>query len=167
MAEGTATVLTDASYHHDTNVGAYGYWAVSDRGKHGGGNHFKQLMTDVNQCEMAAVINALYIAHRLGIVAEDDTVLVQTDSQNAIRRLQQHPAGFDNARPDMDELYHAFHTLTRRHNLTVNFKHVKGHTSKQDKCSLANKMCDKRAKQAMRAAHQYFQEHGKLPPTQQ
>lgn len=165
MAEGTATILTDASYHHDSGVGGYGYWAVSDRGRHGGGGHFKSIMTDANQCEMAAIINAIYIAYRLSIVLAGDKVLVQTDSQNAIRRFQQHPAGFENTRPDMDALYHSYRELIGQYDLTVEFRHVKAHTANQSKRSKANQMCDKRAKQAMRAAHEHYTTHGTLPTT--
>ena len=38
----------------------------------------------------------------------------------------------------------------RKYNLTIEFRHVKGHTSNQDQRSKAQRFCDERARSAMR-----------------
>ena len=98
-----------------------------------------------------AVVNALHAAITLGIAAPGDHVLVQTDSVHAVRlfsgRLHK-----QKVLKNYTVMVSAFRELVARHNLTTEFRHVKGHSKQQDARSLAQRMTDRMARKAMRAA---------------
>lgn len=102
-----------------------------------------------NCAEMMAIGNALYHAVASQIVLPHDVILFQTDSQHAIRAFTGVP---QNLTQQQKEVLEYVSKVISTLNLTLRFKHVKAHSGKDDKRSVANSMCDKRAKEAMRTA---------------
>lgn len=147
------TVLADASFHPDHNVGGYGFWIASERGKLPGGGPFKRHVSDNNSAEMMAIVNALYEGAQAGLIQEGDFVLIQTDSQYAIDRFWGRKR-LDTA--DAKLAHEKFHHLKRVLRMRYDFRHVKGHSRSNDARFVANNMCDKRAKLGMQTALQFF-----------
>lgn len=144
------TVMTDASWCPDTKAGGFGYWVVSDRGRHGGGGELKQLPGCATEAEMMAVVNGLHCALKLAIAQKGDGILIQTDCQWAITvfnlvSLSNLP---ENAKQFLPILK-AFKALKEKHELRIVFRHVKGHSVRKNPRYIANNMCDKRARQGM------------------
>ena len=79
--------------------------------------------------EMQAVVNALYIAHRLQLVQAADEVLIQTDCMAAIDAFE----GKRRNLPAQEwEAVKVLRRLRSDHSLRVVFRHVKGHTGKKE-----------------------------------
>lgn len=99
--------------------------------------------------EMQAVVNALHIATRLTLVQSTDEVLIQTDCMAAID-------AFNGTRKSLNgqerEAVQVLHRLRSQLCLSITFRHVKGHTGKKEARFVTNKLCDRRAKEAMRRA---------------
>lgn len=149
-----ATIIADASYCNETRVAGYGYWIASDRGKLGGGGRMttEQVVTST-AAEVMAIANSIHHAIAAGLVQEGDELLVQTDCQGAIN-------AFMRLRPNLaQQEQHAVkyvEGLEERFKLKIRYKHVEGHSSKPGARFVANHMCDKRAKEAMRAARTVY-----------
>lgn len=144
------TIIADASYCCETKIAGYGFWIASSRaGKYGGSGVIKEDVETNNAAEMMALANALAIAVKRGMVAQYDEVLLQTDCVAAISGFM----GQRDLRVEQElEVYRWFCSLRSSMNLQTKFRHVKGHTSSNDARSVTNKMCDIRAKKAMRRA---------------
>jgi len=142
------TIVSDASYCSRTHAAGYGFWAVSQRGRHAGGGSFRAAVPDQNVAEIMAIVNALHVTLGLGIAAKGDQVLIQTDSHTAIIaftgkwRTLKH-------RPDAIRAVDVFHGLRGTHELAIEFRHVKGHTRNVDSRSKAQRHADSRAKSGM------------------
>lgn len=99
--------------------------------------------------EMLAVCNSMFAALKFGLVVEGDHILMQTDCMAAIR-------AFENMRqtkkPQEKEALRYFRELRKERNLTVSFRHVKGHTTRTEARYVTNNLCDQRAKEGMRRA---------------
>lgn len=143
------TIIADASWCPTTHAGGYGFWIASERGKYGGGGPCgkNELPNSSTSAEMMALCNALYIALKRGYVLEGDAVLLQTDCQNGINifcKRQSCPT--QQERKAVEYLK----GLVKSFKLTVEFRHVKGHTSNPNARSVTNRLCDERAKKHMR-----------------
>jgi ribonuclease HI len=144
------TIISDASHCPNTLVGGYGFWAVSQRGRHAGHGVFKSTMKDATAAETMAIVNALHCSLQLGIAAEGDAVLIQTDCMNAIAQLD--GRNTQRKRNDLSKAISLFVEMRDTHSLAINFRHVRGHTKVQDQRSRAQRLSDERAKRAMRKA---------------
>lgn len=109
----------------------------------------KGAVANSTAAEMQAVCNALFIALRRGLVQPGDRLLIQTDCVAAIQ-------AFEGQRrvsvPHEREAVRYFHSLRLEQSLGVSFKHVKGHSGRQEARFVTNHLCDKRARQGMRQA---------------
>lgn len=147
------TVIADASHCPDTKAAGYGFWAVSERGRHGGGGPMQVPIDSSSAAEMAAIVNGLYFALFKGIATKGDHILLQTDCQAAIdafeskRRILTSDEKYAKAR---------FFDIKKRNNVTVSFRHVKGHTNRTEARYVTNNLCDQRAKDGMRLARRRF-----------
>ena len=154
------TIIADASHCPHTKVAGYGYWIISNRGRLGGGNRFKQLLPDCGTAEALAIVNSIYLAFSHDIAAKDDTLVIQSDSQFAINLLK----GIYTPRNKAE--IHAlavFNAYVSTNNCTTDFRHVKGHdTDNSSARSVTNKICDESAKLYMRTARKLF---NKCPET--
>lgn len=142
------TILADASHCPDTKAGGYGYWIASERGKKGGSGPFKGRIPNSTIAEMMAIANSLYDAVRHCLVQENDSILFQTDCEAAIYGF----TGKRSVTQDEAKVVNFIKKVTRRMNLTVSYKHVKGHTSNKQARFAANNACDRAARKAMRKA---------------
>ncbi len=149
------TIIADASFCPDTNAAGYGYWIASERGKQGGGGELKGRVAGNIAAEMYAVVNALYIAlNRLQLVQTGDEVLIQTDCMAAIDAFE----GRRRQVPNQEwEAVKQMRRLCSEFGLRIVFRHVKGHTKNKEARYVTNKLCDRRAKEAMRRARARFQ----------
>ncbi len=153
------TIIADASYDAQHLVGGYGYWIACERGKRPGGGPLKGNVLSSNHAEMMAICNALHDGVKHGLIQAGDEVLIQTDCLGAIDALRKSvmpPEG----RHANKTIYHVYNGMLIQHRLTVRFKHVKGHTSRPEPRYAANRMCDKRAKEGMRAERSRRVNHG-------
>lgn len=148
------TVMTDASWCPDTHAGGYGFWIACERGKLPGGGPFKVAIPTAGHAEMMAICNAIYEARKVGLIVANDTVLIQTDCREAMDVLTRR------THVDYKDIIDYFNDITKRAKLTIRFRHVKAHTANSDNRSVANKMCDSRAKQGMREAREAISAHG-------
>lgn len=109
----------------------------------------KKLVANNIIAEMQAVANSLHSALKRGLVCSGDEVLLQTDCIPAID-------AFESKRKkliaDEHEVLSVVQNLQERFNLTLTFRHVRGHTAHQGARYVTNNLCDKRAKAAMRQA---------------
>lgn len=141
------TIIADASYDQRYGVGGYGYWIACARGKTPGEGVLRGTVVSSLQAEMMAIVRALYDGVKLRLIEPGDEVLLQTDCMSAIDAL-----GSRRLRVPSDKIVlETFNMLKERHNLTITFKHVKGHTKLHEARYAANRACDARAKKAMRA----------------
>lgn len=151
------TIIADASFCPDTNAAGYGYWIACDRGKTGGGDEMKGRVPSSMVAEMQAVVNALYVAARLSLVQQGDSVLIQTDCLAAIDT-------FEGRREFLNgneiEVLKAMSHVRSKLELTILFRHVKGHTRNREARFVTNNLCDERAKTAMRRARARFRTEG-------
>lgn len=143
------TIIADASFCDENKVGGYGYWISSDRGRRGGGDEFKGRVNTNVIAEMMAICNALYVGIATKLVDVGDEVLLQTDCIPAI------DAFCDKLREPCQQTVEVAKKLREaadEKGLKITFRHVRGHTQQQAPRYTANRLCDKRAKEAMRRA---------------
>jgi ribonuclease HI len=77
------TIFADASFHPKTRMAAWGAWIKADGREaitHGGA--FSQQMDDATHAELAALANALTVAHAAGLL--HGPALLQSDSLHAL-----------------------------------------------------------------------------------
>lgn len=141
------TLMTDASLCAETGAGGFGFWVVSnERGGKPGGGMFKHPTKDSYAAEFKGVVNSLASAILSGDIQDNDNVLIQLDNQGVIGCIH----GGYKPREDIEEIMVAYRLLVKTHGLNVELRHVKAHTGSRTNRSVANKMCDLRAKQHMR-----------------
>lgn len=143
------TILSDASYCSKHKVAGYGFWIACHRGKLGGGGIIEEDVDDVNAAEMMAVANSIWHGLNASLICKGDNLLIQSDSLGAIDRLRGRNVTITQQQLRVIGYYEK---VVSRLELTVRFKHVKAHTSREEARFVANRMCDKRAKENLRAA---------------
>lgn len=144
------TILCDASYCPKYKVAGYGFWIACSRGKFGGSGQIVEDVEDTNAAEMMAICNSIWHGVTDKLIERGDKLLIQTDSLAAIDRLRgQRVVTFTEQQRRIVAYYEK---AVRRLDFTVQLRHVKGHTIHQEARFVANRMCDKRAKEQMRAA---------------
>lgn len=148
------TLMTDASICGDTGAAGYGYWVVSKRGGVPGQGKLKGRIKDSLEGEMKAVVNSLAAAVKTHVIEDGDTILIQLDNQGVIGCIE----GKCRIRKDMHPMLKELKCIAIKHNLTIECRHVKGHTNRKDNRYISNKMCDLRAKEEMRKARQLLEQ---------
>lgn len=143
------TIICDASFCDQYKVAGYGYWIACSRNKVGGSGVVNIEVENNNTAEMMAMANTLWHGSELLVIEKGDSILIQTDCTSAIAKLQ----GKQPCKTEQEKtVYRYFHSTAKKLKLQIAFKHVKGHSGIDDSRSVANKMCDRRAKRAMRLA---------------
>lgn len=143
------TIIADASHCHETKGAGYGFWIASNRGKMAGGGPMKQPAHNSTVAEMQAVVNALHTALKEGLVIYGDQVLLQTDCVAAIQGLN----GQRELRQEQEiAARDSIKALTSRFSLRLEYRHVKGHTSRREARYVTNNRCDERARTGMQQA---------------
>ncbi len=149
------TVIADASHCQVTGAAGYGYWAISERGKRGGGGPIQNPIDTSGAAEMCALVNGLFFACMSGVAQRDDHVLLQTDCTGAIQALESKRTELSK---DERAARKRFYELKKEFGVTVSFRHVKGHTRHVEARYVTNRLCDQRAKTGMRLARKRIQE---------
>lgn len=152
------TIIADASHCTETKAAGYGFWAVSERGKHGGGGSMSKPVDTSSAAELMAIVNGLFFGKMRGIVDAGDHVLLQTDCQRAIDILE---GRISTMSKDERAGRKRFYELKREYACTVSFRHVKGHTNRTEARYVTNNLCDKRAKDGMRLARARLRKEAK------
>lgn len=142
------TILADASHCPDTKAGGYGYWIASERGKKGGSGVLNGAIQSSTLAEMMAIANAIYHGVTNGLVQGHDILLIQTDCESAIFAFTSKRKGSVEEKRVIEYVQ----KVTRFLSLTVEYKHVKGHTNRSEARFAANNACDRAARKAMRKA---------------
>jgi ribonuclease HI len=152
------TINTDASFSQETKQGAYAFWAVCNEFKVTKCGIFKNLCITPDDAEMKCIINDLKVV-LMGHI-NIHKIIVNTDSLNAIAVFmgdKEHIRKFSRLRNNIkkyghiQELYKQILSETKN-KVTIEFRHVKAHTSKNDARSFINDWCDKNAKMQLKLA---------------
>lgn len=142
-------LTTDASADQEGNAG-YGFWCVSTRANGlAGGSPLKGYIKDSYQAEAKGVVCALIQCIKKGSIKNNDTILIQLDNVGVINLFSNPKA---NVRVDLIEVKDYLNELISRYNLTINYRHVKGHSTTKGNRYTANKLCDMRANKARKEA---------------
>lgn len=147
------TIIADASYCPETSKAGYGFWIASQRGKHGGDGVLEADVVNNIAAEMMALLNALHVARKRGLVLQKDSVLLQTDCQPAIDAFNDIRTNITEQEKELVSWYSDF---IKSHELHIRLKHVKGHTKKADARFVVNNICDRKARQHMRKARDRY-----------
>ena len=144
-----ATLMTDASHCSNTGAGSFGFWCVSNRGKLMGGKPLSGKIKDSYEAEAKGVANSLVIGFRSGIIQSGDRVVIQLDNLAFVAGLngkQRKP------RSDIKSVIDFINNFCVENNLSIDCRHVKGHSNKKANRFKANNHCDKRAKEQLEIA---------------
>lgn len=112
----------------------------------------KDRVDSSSAAEMIAIVNAVHISIKRGLVTQGDHILFQTDCQSAIDAfLNVRRKGLtEHERSARTKLFE----IKRQTGFTFSFRHVKGHTDRPEARFVTNNLCDQRAKRGMRLARQ-------------
>lgn len=149
------TIISDASYCHQSKAAGCGFWIASDRGKLGGSHAFRLPVKDAQVAEVMGVYAALHKAAEQGLVQENDEVLIQMDCMGALNRFNGHTAPREGQEM---EYVDKMKLLIVRLSIQVEYRHVKAHSDALGARFTTIQLCDQRAKEAMRHRRATFAE---------
>ena len=141
------TINTDASFHKWHKVGAFAFWAVSDQFRIQKAGYFRDPCKRPTECETKCIINAFKVV--LAANAQITKIIVNTDSLNSIwilennrKLIKKYDLYFGKS------LRRLFKKIVKDYDisLTIEFRHVKAHSGKDDARSYVNEWCDTNAK---------------------
>lgn len=133
-----ATVITDASFCHETKSGGWAAWIAYDKGpkgQHSGA--FRSRPSNSGVAELQAALNGIWLAYQNG--ARD--ILIQTDCAAVVHAVQGGGGYAKDYRAAKAEHFPQ---------AAVRAKHVRGHTNVADARSWCNRWADGEAKRHMR-----------------
>lgn len=141
----SVTIIADASFCHQTKLGGYGAWVASSIGK----QQFSGLLDkpkDNNTAEIMAISNALWHGFNSGIILEGFEILIQTDSRSAMQMYEGDISPKNNQQVKAKDYVQS---LINRYKIKVRYKHVKGHTDRDENRYKAQHHCDQAARYHM------------------
>ncbi len=134
------TVVTDASYCPKTKAAGWACWIVYEGQRHKQYGIFKGAVDGCFEAEIMAIINGLFIAKKIfspehfHVVSDCIPAMMVVEGKTRKIKLKKWRKK----------------TLEIIGNQKLTTKHVKAHTSVQDKRSYVNRWCDTYAKAAMK-----------------
>ena len=143
------TLMTDASHCQQTGAAGFGFWCVSNRGKLAGGKPLNGKVKDSYEAEAKGVANSLVIGFRSGIIQQGDTVIIQLDNIAVVFGVN---GKLKKKRKDIKHVLNFINNFKIENNLSIECRHVKGHSKKTESRFSANKHCDRLAKEQMKVA---------------
>lgn len=151
-------IIADASFCNDTKCGGYAFFVSSERGKFGDKGQFTVPLVSNVHAEMAALANGVYAACNKKKVLDGDSILIQSDCIAALEALS---GDRDNLNEHETKVRDSLLSIKEYYRLSFRFKHIKGHSNKDgaeipDARSLANVICDKKARKEMNRARNSF-----------
>lgn len=147
------TIIADASYCPETGKAGYGFWIASQRGKRGGDGILQGDIANNIAAEMMALLNALHVGIKAGLIQQGDKVLLQTDCQPAIDAFNKVRVNITKQEKDLVSWFREFIDSNGLH---IRLKHVKGHTKNDDARFVVNNICDRKARKNMRLARDRY-----------
>ena len=139
------TIICDASYCPTTGAAGYSAWLAGSHGRKAFEGPLKQ-PRDNNVAETMAIANALWHGFDSGLIKSNTNILIQSDSETAIKVLTGVKA--PSTQQYRDALAYV-QGLVTRYALIVRYKHVPGHTKGADSRTRAQNHCDTAAKRQM------------------
>lgn len=139
------TIIADASFCSDTKAAGYGVWLAGSHGRDAFEGPLKK-PHDNNVAETMAITNALWHGLKSGLLKSNTNVLIQSDSETAIKVLTGEKAPSNQQYRDAVAYVQQ---LATRYALTLRYKHVPGHTKGADNRTRAQNHCDSAAKRQM------------------
>lgn len=137
------TIFTDAGLCPETKCASWAAWCKSERGVSRAGGVLRDPQMFSTMAESAAAINGIHHALASGIARSGDTLLVQTDNDGVMRFLI-HPIKAHYKEKDRrKKMRDAYGSLVSRYDISVRFRHVKGHQGSKDRRSAVNSWCDR------------------------
>ena len=139
------TIITDASFCPNTKAAGYGVWIASQHGR----KAFKGMLekaTDNNVAEAMAIGNALWHGCQSGLIKRGSNILIQSDSETAIRVAKGEYAGKN---PQLIKVMRYVLGVQERFGLVLRYKHVPGHTKGEDSRTRSQIQCDRDAGEQM------------------
>lgn len=142
-----ATVITDASFCHETKASGWAAWIRIDGRPDPikAYGSFKAPVDSATDAEMMAALNGLWLAYKHGAT----TALLQTDCLAVVEACSQ-----PRRQPKVRQRWLVGLEHCGLAGFPVSARHVRGHTKIQDARSYVNRWCDKHAKQSMREARE-------------
>jgi ribonuclease HI len=140
------TIIADASYCNQTKAAGYGIWIAGSNGSKSFEGPLRD-PSDNNVAELMAIGNALYHGIRHNLIVEGDRLLIQSDSDTAIKILS------GEKKPYCDQIQNACEYilgLLKSGGYVATYKHVPGHTKGTDRRTRAQNLCDLAALRQMR-----------------
>ena len=133
------------------------------------GSHFNCRITDISIAEALAVINGIHSGLRDQVILPGDEILIQTDNDSVMtilngeakRRVKgstklRRNISWRKLRKEVGEknaqirsAHIKFTSFIEDHNLTIRWRHVKGHEGMKDRRSAVNTICDHIARDHM------------------
>lgn len=99
-----ATIFADASVCPKTKAAGWGAWMISKtQGSRLRGGSLREAFSAPTEAELAALANALYVAGREGYLAEGATIMLQSDSANALSMIRHHLGAADRPMKDAQQ----------------------------------------------------------------
>ncbi len=133
------TINTDAGFYPHDKVGSWACWIVSDGLLLKGSGIFKEPCKNATDAEIKAMVNAVSILLKSNFdFTGVRNIIFNRDNINAV--------GGHNGSPPQAKLSRLILQLKRKcgdhHYPAVEYRHVKGHSGKNDKRSYVNDWCD-------------------------
>lgn len=166
------TIFSDASICTTTGCVGWAAWAKCDRGTARADGILKRLTVDSAVAEAMAVVNGMVMARQGRLVEPGDAILVQTDNNSVmsillgqarryIRRAERKRRDISyeqlhhevlRRNEEIDEIAATYARLVSEMQVTVRWRHCKGHRGLDDRRAAVNTSCDERARARMKEA---------------
>lgn len=148
------TINTDASYAKFSQRGSYAFWITSNLGKITRYGVFKKKMNRPEVAEFMCIINAVYslsISSFTGV----SKVIVNTDCLNVIHLLNGDDVmirryNLNSWGKHYVKIFNDMVNSSSLKGVTIEYRHVKAHTSTASRREWVNEWCDKYAKAALK-----------------
>lgn len=166
------TLFSDASICPDTGCVGWAGWSKCDRGTSRNEGVLRRLTVDSTVAEAMAAVNTIVMARQAGLIEHEDVCLLQTDcntvmevlmgrARRGIRRMDRDRVDISSEHlhteilrrnDEIDEIARTYGAIVTELNLTVIWRHCKGHRGLEDRRSAINSYCDVRARERMKEA---------------
>lgn len=151
------TINTDASYNDKTGAAGFAYWIVADIPNQERPSRFfgvgRGRQADVNESELTAILRAVRRVKAERVWRYADRIVFNTDSMKAIEllsRLKKRVPLGSHTPKRLRAVANAVWDIVKEWKKSVDFRHVRAHTDKDDKRSYVNRWCDVESRRARR-----------------
>jgi ribonuclease HI len=141
------TMFTDASFSSTLQRGTWAAWAKAEGTTQRFSGVIKRPLKQSGDAEIAAIANGLHCACRALSPPPNSKFIIQTDSAEAICAYRT----VSHARPYCQEILAYAQLIASTNQLTLEFRHVKGHKGNATPRHAVNTWCDREARKLMGA----------------